>query len=121
MATILLIEDMKGVRDSLEIILTMAGHTVSQAEDGRQGLEKTSSNSYDLVITDILMPEVDGTEVILKIKEHTPNQKIMAVSAGGSGVSADQALAIAAEKADAVLEKPFSKDELLHKVEELTK
>ena len=74
---------------------------------------------FDLVITDILMPEMDGTEVIIKSKKSHPNLPIIAISAGGHGVSASQALELASQKADAVLEKPFSKDELLDKVNEL--
>lgn len=121
MSKILLIEDMKGVRESLEVILSMAGHDVVLAENGKYGLEKVSSGTYDLVITDILMPEVDGTEVIIQTKKHKPVLPVLAISAGGNGVSADQALTIASQKADAVLEKPFSKAELLQKVDELIK
>ena len=120
MAKILLIEDMKGVRDSLEMILSMAGHDVEQAENGTQGLEKIGGGSYDLVVTDILMPETDGTEVILQAKQKNSKIPILAISAGGNGVSADQALIIASQKADAILEKPFSKEEFLQKIDELT-
>lgn len=119
MAKILLIEDMKGVRDSLEVILSMAGHTIELANDGAAGLEKISQSAYDLVITDILMPNVDGTEVIMQSKVKHPKMPVLAISAGGNGVSADQALSIASQKADAVLEKPFSKDDLLNKVNHL--
>lgn len=121
MSKILLIEDMKGVRESLEMILSMAGHEIALAENGKQGLEKMKSGSYDLVITDILMPEVDGTEVILEAKKSNAALPILAISAGGNGISADQALTLASQKADAILEKPFSKEDLLQKVSELIK
>ena len=119
MTKILLIEDMQGVRDSLEVILSMAGYAVELANNGALGLEKLNNADYDLVITDILMPEVDGTEVIIQSKKLKPTMPVLAISAGGNGVSADQALAIASQKADAILEKPFSKDDFLGKINEL--
>ena len=119
MANILLIEDMKGVRDSLEVILSMAGHQVELAANGAEGLEKISNNAYDLIITDILMPEVDGTEVIIHAKKLHPSTPVVAISAGGNSIPAEQALMFASQKADAVMEKPFSKDDLLAQVNEL--
>lgn len=117
---LLIIEDMQGVRDSLEVILSIAGYEVDMAKDGQEGLNKASTKSYDLIITDILMPELDGTEVIVQLKNAGNKTPILAISAGGNGVSASQALTIAQEKADSVMEKPFSKEDLLGKVKELT-
>lgn len=116
---ILLIEDMKGVRDSLEVILSIQGYEVDFAENGQQGLEKAKASSYDLIITDILMPELDGTEVIMQLRSGGSQTPILAISAGGDGVSADQALTLAKEKASAVMEKPFSKEELLDQMQQL--
>lgn len=119
MANILLVEDMDGIRESLEVILDLAGHTVTTSKDGKAGIKLLEDGSYDLVITDILMPEVDGIEVIIKAKEKHPNNKVLAISAGGKGISSDEALEIASKKADATLKKPFSKEDLLTKVNEL--
>ena len=116
---ILLIEDMKGVRESLEVILSIAGYQVEFANNGAEGLDKAKSVSYDLIITDILMPELDGTEVIMQLREAQNQTPVLAISAGGDGVSASQALMIARENANGVLEKPFSKDELLGEVKRL--
>ena len=116
---ILLIEDMKGVRDSLDVILTIQGYHVEFAENGNEGLEKAQSTKYDLIITDILMPELDGTEVIIKLREFGNETPVLAISAGGDGVSASQALTLAIQKANAVLEKPFSKEELLDQIKQL--
>lgn len=116
---ILLIEDMKGVRDSLEVILSIQGYTVEFANDGREGLDKAKASQYDLIITDILMPELDGTEVIIQLRASGNKTPVLAISAGGDGVSASQALTIAQEKADAVLEKPFSKEVLLDQIKKL--
>ena len=118
MKSILLIDDMKGIQDSLKVILKLAGYDIVVASNGKEGLEKIKTKSFSLIITDIMMPEVDGTEVIINIKKNN-NVPVLAISGGGSGVSAEDALMIAAEKADAVLEKPFSKEQLLEKIESL--
>ena len=119
MARILLIDDMKGVRDSLEVVLSAEGHSVDMAENGQVGIDKLSKGEYDLVITDILMPEKDGTEVVIAAKSRHPNMPIMAVSAGGGGIDANEALTIASGKADKVLEKPFSKQDIIAAIQSL--
>ena len=119
MANILLIEDMDGVRTAVSMILSGAGHTVSTAADGDAGLAKANQQSFDLVVTDILMPHVDGTEVIVQLKAKSPSLPILAISGGGANVPAEDALRIARDQADRVLQKPFSKAEVLAAVEEL--
>ena len=116
---ILLIEDMKGVRESLKMILSLQGYTIDLACDGFEGVSKAKDNAYDLIITDILMPKLDGTEAILQIKDNNKTIPILAISAGGDGISATQALTLAKEHANAVLEKPFSRDELLETIKTL--
>lgn len=116
---LLIVEDMKGVRDSLEVILSIAGYQVVLAQNGQEGLDKAKSGNYDLIITDILMPELDGTEMIMQLKSAGLDTPILAISAGGNGVSADTALTLAKEKANAILEKPFSREDLLKAVEQL--
>jgi len=116
---ILLIEDMKGIRDSLEMILSTGGYQLDFAANGADGLRKVGSSAYDLIVTDILMPEVDGTEVIIALRAAGNRMPILAISGGGAGVSADAALMVAKQKASAVLAKPFSKSELLDAVRAL--
>ncbi|WP_422368862.1 response regulator [Pelagibius sp.] len=119
MATILLIEDMNGVRSSLTTVLKSAGHQVIEAEDGEAGLEKATAQSFDLVITDIIMPKLDGSEVILALKERKPNLPVLAISGGGASVTAENALMVARNTAEAILPKPFSRAELLEAVDRL--
>ena len=71
MANILLIEDMKGVRESLAMVLEKGGHQVTQAVTGSEGLDSARAQTPDLVITDILMPDVDGSEVVIALKKGT--------------------------------------------------
>lgn len=123
MAKILIIDDMKGIRDSLTVILEKAGHDVVPAANGKIGLELASQSVFDLIITDILMPEVDGVEVILKLKDKAnPNSTpVLAISGGGADVSAESALTLAHSFADEVMAKPFSRDDIIGAVERLTK
>lgn len=116
MANILLIEDMDGVRATIAMILTRAGHNVVTSADGGEGLRRATNEKYDLIISDILMPHVDGGEVIATLKSDQPDTPVLAISGGGSGVSVEEALRVAKEMADAVLRKPFSRDELLNAV-----
>ena len=120
MAKILLIDDMNGVRSSLTTVLTTAGHQVVEAGDGEAGLQKANEQSFDLVITDIIMPKVDGSEVIMALKARFTSLPILAISGGGASVNAENALMLARSTADAVLSKPFSRGELLQAVDELT-
>lgn len=117
MAKILLIEDMKGVRDSLEMILSLAEHRVDTAKDGAEGIQKMKTRPYDLIVTDILMPNVDGVEVLVAARSMPRKVPLIAISAGGNSVTAEQALSAAKDYADHILEKPFSRDELLNKVQ----
>lgn len=119
MKIILLVDDMKGIRDSLEVILS-SQYTLDIAEDAEEGLSKIQNGQYDLVITDIIMPGMDGNELIVEAKKKT-EAPILAISAGGNGASASQALILAQQLADDVLEKPFSKNDLLEKIKELIK
>lgn len=119
MATILLIEDMSGVRSSLTTVLKAAGHQVVEADDGEAGLQKATEQPFDLVITDIIMPKLDGSEVILALKERKPDLPVLAISGGGASVTAENALMVARNTAAAILPKPFSRGDLLETVERI--
>ncbi len=69
MAKLLIIDDERGIRNTLKEILADEGHEVDVAENGKQGLEMAQTKAYDLIFTDIKMPEMDGMEVLEKIVE----------------------------------------------------
>jgi CheY-like chemotaxis protein len=122
MAAILLIDDMKGVRRAVSALLTRAGHNVTEADDGGAGLALLKGGQrYDLVITDMLMPKHDGMEVLLFMEQQPNRPKVLAISGGGSQVSADEAFLLARSKADATLAKPFDNADLLAEVDKLLK
>jgi CheY-like chemotaxis protein len=119
MARILLIDDDHALRTMLRITLTHFGHTVIEARHGREGLALFPGSRADLVITDIVMPEVEGLEVLMTLRTLTPPVKIIAISGGGR-VSAGDYLRIAAQLgATKVLAKPFSNEALIAAIEEV--
>jgi DNA-binding NtrC family response regulator len=119
MADILIIEDMSGVRHAVGSMLKRAGHSVTVAETGEQGLSLLKQRQFDLVITDVLMPGIDGTEVLSQVVNLANRPRVIAMSGGGAGVSAETALKAAKLHADAFLQKPFEKADLLAVVERL--
>jgi DNA-binding response OmpR family regulator len=119
MAEVLVIEDMSGVQHTLNTMLRRAGHSVTIAGDGAAGLQQLQQRKFDLVITDMLMPDVDGMEVLVRLAEMPNRPPVIAMSGGGAGVSAEAALKAAKLKADAFLQKPFDKAELLAAVDSL--
>jgi two-component system chemotaxis response regulator CheY len=121
MAQILLIDDMKGVRRTVSAVLKRAGHTIVEADDGGAGLALLKSQRFDLVITDMLMPQHDGMEVLLFLEQQPNRPKVLAISGGGSQVSTDEAFMLARSKADATLAKPFDNADLLAAVDKLLK
>lgn len=116
MAHILLIEDDPAVRDTFEIILNADGHNVTIALDGRQGLALLRSTQVDLVLTDIIMPNCDGVEVIRALRKQAGAPPIIAIS-GGARTSAKNYLEVARLLgAQQILSKPVGAMELLRSV-----
>ena len=98
---------------TLRVALEAAGHTVVEAGNGLQGIASRQKQYFDLIVTDILMPEMDGVQAIKEIRQLYPRQKIMAI-AGGGRVRREGRLDFAKKVgAEAVLEKPFSDDTFL--------
>lgn len=119
MAHILVIEDEPGMREVLRKALTQAGHHVSLASNGKEGMNRLVGATPSLVITDILMPEKDGIETIIEIRKTHPQMKIIAVSGGGRAKFVEFLEIANRAGADAVLQKPFRMAELLDRVNRL--
>lgn len=116
MAKILVIEDDPTVLETALIILESAGHAVAAAVDGDQGMVLYGKEQFDLVITDVVMPNKDGIEVLMELHKHDTPAKVIVISGGGRTSARDyleMALVIGAQ---ATLQKPFGASELLDAV-----
>lgn len=117
MAKILLIDDEEGMRSWTAQFLRTAGHEVVTAKDGVEGTEVAVSNKFDLVITDIIMPEKEGLETIMDLRKNDASIPIIAISGGGV-MSSFEVLDMARSfGAVATLDKPFSGQLLLKTVD----
>jgi len=110
MANILVIDDEKGIRDTLKEILEYEKHTVDVAEEGQQGLEKLKTNTYEIVLCDIKMPGMDGIEVLEKIVEDYPEMPVIMISGHGN---IDTAVEAIKKGAYDFIEKPLDLNRML--------
>ena len=118
--SVLVIDDEPALREILSQVLTDAGHRVIGAGNGKEASKALATSAFDVVLTDVIMPEKDGMQVISEVRKNFPEVRIIAMSGGGH-VSRDQYLKIAKGLgAHAVLEKPFANQKLLDTIEELT-
>ena len=113
MAKVLVVEDSAAVRLAVTEVMEQAGHAVAEAENGRIAIGRLETESFDLVITDVLMPEADGVEVIKAVRARHPDTRVLAMSGGAPNLPAGYAPKMAEMfAADAVLYKPFLNEEL---------
>ena len=119
MAHILIIEDDKLLRQTLRCTLEQLGYDVTEACNGKEGLARQQTVVCDLVIADIIMPEIDGIKTIIELKRRVPALKIIAMSGGGMGKAADYLSMARVLGATRTLTKPFSAQELSALVSEI--
>jgi DNA-binding response OmpR family regulator len=118
MARILLIDDDEQLLQLFGITLKKAGHDTIVAPGGVQGLALLDQQQFDLVITDIIMPERDGVEVIGALIQNEVRPAIIAISGGSQRLTSTQLLEIAqVMKVDMVLPKPITPKGLIEAVE----
>jgi len=111
MATILIIDDDDLIRVLLRSALEEAGHEVTEAANGRQGLELYRHRPMDLVITDIVMPEMNGLDMLLALTREFLHAKVIAISGAGEEKNAlDVAKLLGARQ---TFQKPVSMQHLL--------
>ena len=119
MSSILIIDDDPQILKMLRQILEREGYEVTEASNGKQGVRLYRKNPADLVITDIIMPEKEGIEIIIELKRDYPDVKIIAISGGGR-INPEDYLDIAKKLgAHRIFSKPVERKELLNAVREL--
>jgi len=119
MAHILIIDDEPQVRLILRKLLESEGYTVAEASDGIEGIKRYHENPADLVITDIIMPDKEGLETIVELKQKNPAIKIIAMSGGGKNKPAGYLNTAKLLGAIQTFEKPIRKETLLKAIKNL--
>jgi CheY-like chemotaxis protein len=112
MAHILVVEDEELMRSVIVAALKHAGHSVIEAADGLEAVKQFRADPSDLIITDILMPESDGLDVLITLAREKKKVPVIVMS----GIPGDSALYLRAAKdlgAVRTLEKPFTMDVLV--------
>lgn len=113
MAKILVVDDELSIRVMLTHMLEQDGHEVIVAEDGEQGIILYHENLPDLVISDLVMPNKNGIDMILELKKEYPGLRMLAISGGGGITGAFDYLPTAKlVGANNILKKPFGINDL---------
>lgn len=115
-ANILLVEDEENLHETLKLNLEIEGYEVSSAFNGTEALKKIANEYFDLIIMDIMLPEVDGIAVTESIRVNNNEVPVLMLSAKNAG--SDRVLGLK-KGADDYLTKPFNLEELLLRVEKL--
>lgn len=115
-ANILVVEDEENLHEALKLNLEMEGYEVTSAYDGAEALQKIGNEYFDLIIMDIMLPEIDGISVTESVRVSNNDVPILMLSARNSG--ADRVLGLK-KGADDYLSKPFNLEELLLRVDKL--
>ena len=116
MLQILLVDDEPTIRLSLGDALRNAGHSVKTAVDGAAALKLAGREDFDVIVTDLRMPKVDGLTVLHRIRAELPSTEVIVITAFGTAVDANAARL---EGAAAFVTKPFDVNQLLRRIAEI--
>jgi len=108
-ARILVVDDEESIREFLEIMLKKEGYEVTVAEDGARGLDLIKKKTFDLVISDLQMPNMTGIELLRQVRDQYPNLLFMMITAFGTTETAVEAMKLGAYD---YITKPFKIDEV---------
>jgi two-component system alkaline phosphatase synthesis response regulator PhoP len=114
--SVLLVEDEENLHEALKLNLELEGYDITSAFDGTQALHKVEQEYFDLIIMDVMLPEVDGISVTENIRLQNNDVPILILSA--KNTSADRVFGLK-KGADDYLTKPFNLEELLLRVQKL--
>ncbi|MBS1858936.1 MAG: sigma-54-dependent Fis family transcriptional regulator [Acidobacteria bacterium] len=113
---VLVIDDEIDIREGLELLLTTEGYLADTAHNGGQGLEKLSANSYDLVLLDLMMPDIGGMEVLEEFRKRDRETPVFMITAYGSVEAAVKALKLGAND---YFSKPWDNDKLIIEIDRM--
>ncbi|MGA9585239.1 MAG: sigma-54 dependent transcriptional regulator [Terracidiphilus sp.] len=108
--SILVIDDEGGIRESLEVLLSLEGYSVKTAPDGEQGLRMLEMESFDLVLLDLALPGQSGLDLLPQIKERQPETPVIMITAYGTVENVVEAIRAGAEN---FVQKPWDNEKLL--------
>jgi len=115
MPRILIVDDDEAVLTTISVLLTTEGHTIATARDGLEATKRLRVEPFDLVLTDIVMPNCEGLETIVSLRRNFPDVAVIAMS--GAGLGSDVYLAAGARLgAHCTLSKPFTSAELINAI-----
>src|SRR5271165_6353142 len=109
-ASILVIDDEAGIRESLEVLLTLEGYQVRMAADGPQGLRILELENFDLVLLDLALPGQSGLELLPQIRERQPETPVIMITAYGTVENVVEAIRAGAEN---FVQKPWDNEKLM--------
>jgi len=107
--TVLVVDDEEVVRNVLRERLEVDGHEVSEASNGRDAIQRLDEGTFDVIITDILMPETDGLELLMHARKMQPDAKVIAITGAKNSLHRDNARGLGASQ---VFEKPFELEDI---------
>jgi DNA-binding response OmpR family regulator len=113
----LCIEDDAEMLELFRLIFTRRGYDVQCAESGREGLDLVRSEKPDLILLDLMMPEMDGWEVYQQLKSSEQTRSIPVVVVTAKAQNIDKVLGLHVAHVDDYITKPFSPNELVERVE----
>jgi DNA-binding NtrC family response regulator len=117
--SILVADDEESIRKLMQQWLKNGGHTITAVGNALEGRAELAKQNFDLVITDVLMPDGDGLNLITAIKQSHPDVRILAISGGGRYLQGQDYLKMARGLgAHAIVHKPFTFEELTAGIEE---
>src|SRR5512138_454464 len=110
---VLVVDDQRNMRATTALLLRQAGHAVEEAENGGAAIRRVQQQPFDVVLTDLRMPDVDGLEVLRAVREHAPDTQVIVMTGYGTIESAVEAMR---QGALDYVSKPFKADELLLRI-----
>ena len=117
MADVLIVDDDPQVRRTFRRLLESGGHSVEEAANGKEAFRALETQAFDVVLSDIYMPEMDGVEFLIRLHDTHPGMRLIATSGGGYRDKEDLLDDAQALGAFRTLPKPVDREDLLEAVE----